>query len=84
MKTKRTRENTSFPRFTYEKEDDILMVELNSKKIDYAEQTDDMIVHFSPQREAVLLEILDASRFFAQQGRILPKEIKRKFFSTVS
>lgn len=84
MKTKKTRENTSFPKFTYEKEDDVLMIELNSKRIDYAEQTGDLIVHFSPKREAVLLEILDASRFFAQQGRILPKEVKEKFFSAAS
>lgn len=68
----------------YNKEDDVLMVELNKKPIDYAEQSGDIIVHFSPQREAVLLEILDASRFFAQQSKVLPKEIKRKFFATAS
>jgi len=66
----------------YDKDEDILMIELNAKQIDYAEQTGDLIVHFSPKREAVLLEILDASRFFAQQGKILPKEIKQKFFAS--
>lgn len=81
MKKKLIRENTHFPKFIYEKEDDILMIELNKNQIDYAEQTGDLIVHFSPKREAVLLEILDASRFFAQEGKILPKEIKQKFFS---
>ena len=81
MKKKRTKENTHFPQFIYEKEDDVLMIELNNKKIDYAEQTGDFIVHFSPEREAVLLEILDASRFFAKQSRVLPKEIKQKFFA---
>ena len=84
MKKKLTRENTYFPRFMYEKEDDVLMIELNAKQIDYAEQTGDLIVHFSPKREAVLLEILDASRFFAQQSKVLPKAIKQKFFATAS
>ena len=81
MKIKRTRKNTHFPQFIYEKEDNVLMIELNDKKIDYAEQTGDFIVHFSPKREAVLLEVLDASKFFAKEGKILPKEIKQKFFS---
>lgn len=47
----------------YEKEDDVLMIELNKKPIDYAEQNGNLIVHFSPDREAVLLEFLDASKF---------------------
>ncbi|MBI2049611.1 DUF2283 domain-containing protein [Candidatus Roizmanbacteria bacterium] len=81
MKIKRTKKNITFPRFSYEKEDDVLMIELNRKKIDYAEQTGDLIVHFSPEREAVLLEILGASHFFAKQGKVLPKEIKQKFFA---
>lgn len=66
----------------YDKEDDIVMIELSNKKIDYAEQTGDLIVHFSPDREAVLLEILDASLFFKEQSKALPKEIKQKFFSS--
>lgn len=81
MKQKQTKKNIHFPHFIYQKEDDILMIEINDKKIDYAEQTGDLIVHFSPKREAVLLEILDASRFFAQEGKVLPREVKRKFFS---
>ena len=84
MKQKQTEKKTHFPQFTYEKEDDVLMIELNNKKIDYAEQTGDIIVHFSPKREAVLLEILDASHFLAEQGKVLPEEIKQKFFATAS
>jgi len=38
------------------------MKDLNDKKIDYAEQTGGLIVHFSPEREMVLIEILDASK----------------------
>lgn len=71
-----------YPKFTYEKEDDILMIELNNERIDYAEQTGDLIVHFSPEREAVLLEILDASKFIKEQSKALPKDIRQKFFQT--
>lgn len=66
-------------KFKYNKEDDILMLELNDKKIDYAEQTGDLIVHFSPNREAVLLEILDASKFLQQAVTKLPKKVLESF-----
>lgn len=62
-------------KFNYNQEDDILMIELNNKKIDYAEQSGDLIVHFSPQKQAVLLEILDASRFLKQAAAKLPKKV---------
>lgn len=62
-------------KFKYNKEDDILLIELNDQKIDYAEQSGDLIVHFSPQREAVLLEILDASQFLKQAAAKLPKKV---------
>lgn len=61
--------------FKYNKEDDILMIELNDKNIDYAEQSGDLIVHFSPKREAVLIEILSASRFLKQAVTQLPKKV---------
>ena len=65
----------------YNKEDDVLMIELNSKQIDYAEQSGDVIVHFSPKREAVLLEILDASKFLREQSKALPKEVRETVFA---
>ena len=69
--------------FKYSKEDDILMVELNSKKIDYAEQSGNLIVHFSPKREAVLLEILDASQFLKQAATRLPKKVLARVFPSL-
>ena len=62
-------------KFKYNKEDDILLIELNDQNIDYAEQSGDLVVHFSPKREAVLLEILDASVFLKQAAMQLPKNI---------
>jgi hypothetical protein len=68
----------------YNKEDDILMIELNQKPIDYAEQSCDLIVHFSPKREAVLLEFLDASQFFKKTAKVLPEKLIRELLPTQS
>ena len=50
----------------YDRETDILMLELSDKKIDYAEEAGPMIIHFTEQGEPVLVEILDASEFLAE------------------
>lgn len=71
-------------KFKYNKEDDILLIELNDQNIDYAEQSGDLIVHFSPKREAVLLEILDASLFLKQATMKLPKNIIQSIASSPS
>ena len=59
----------------YNKKDNTLMIELNKQPIDYAEQSGDLIVHFSPKREAVLLEILDAAQFLKDTNKMLPKSV---------
>ena len=64
-------------KFKYNKEDDVLMIELSRDPIDYAEQSGDLIVHFSPKRQAVLLEILDATQWLKNMGRSIPAKIKR-------
>lgn len=69
------------PKFVYEKKDDVLNIYLSEKPIDYAEQSGDMIVHFSKDSEPVYLEILDASSFLKHQVEGLPREIKQKFFA---
>lgn len=63
-------------RIKYNKQNDVLLVEFSKKPIDYAEQSGDLILHFSPGGEAVLLEILEASKFLKQTSRILPTKIK--------
>lgn len=68
-------------KFKYEKEDDVLMIELNQDKIDYAEQTGNLIVHFSPKRKAVLMEILDASQFLSKAIKSIPEKVKFQIFS---
>lgn len=65
----------------YNKNDDVMMVELNKKPIDYAEQSGDLIVHFSPKNEAVLLEILNASSFLTSASKALPQNMRKQVFA---
>lgn len=68
-------------KFNYNRKDDILLIELNKKKIDYAEQSGSIIVHFSQEREAVLLEILNASSFLKNIAIQMPKNILKNIIS---
>lgn len=65
----------------YEPEDDVMMIEFNKQPIDYAEQTGDLIMHFSPKGEAVLLEILNASTFLKETSRALPPSVRHAVFA---
>ena len=57
---------------------------LSDRKIDYGDQTGDIIVHFTENEEPVYIEIHDASKFLKRQAEDLPKEVKQKFFATAS
>jgi uncharacterized protein YuzE len=50
---------------SYNRKEDILMIETTSDAIDYAEEMGPIIVHFSKANKPVLLEILDASNILA-------------------
>lgn len=64
----------------YFDKDDILVLNLSNKPVDYAEESNWVVVNFDSQRQPVSIEILDASRFLAEQGRVLPDNIKQKYF----
>ncbi|OGK42258.1 hypothetical protein A2954_04585 [Candidatus Roizmanbacteria bacterium RIFCSPLOWO2_01_FULL_37_12] len=66
----------------YEKKDDVLMIWFSQKKIDFAEQEGDAIMHFSKKNEPVLLEILDASKFLKETSKTLPLQVKQQIFSS--
>ncbi len=53
-------------RIKYNREDDVLIIEISDEKIDYAEEVDNMIIHFSKEGKPVLIEILDASEFLTE------------------
>jgi len=50
----------------YNREDDVLIIEVSDEKIDYAEEADNMLLHFSREGKLVLIEILDASEFLTE------------------
>ncbi len=81
MRLTKSKKYLQYPKFKYEKEDDILNIWLSDRKIDYGDQTGDVIVHFTKDEEPVYIEILDASKFLKRQAEDLPKEIKQRFFS---
>ena len=53
-------------RIRYNREDDVLLIEISDEEIDYAEEVGNMIIHFSKDGKPVLLEILDASEFLVE------------------
>lgn len=71
-------------RVRYDKKEDILMIELVKKKIDDAYETENMIVHVTSDREPVLLEIFEATKFLENINRTLPSKIKERIFSQVT
>jgi hypothetical protein len=53
----------------YEPKDDILTYEVSNEPIDYAEEMDSVIVHFTKVGKPVILEILDANKFLSKHIR---------------
>ena len=68
----------------YDKEDDVLMIWFSRGPVDYAEQEENLIVHFSKEHKPVLMEILDASTFLKETARTLPPNIRQQIFTESS
>lgn len=70
----------------YSKDVDILLLELSKKPIDYAEEAGNAILHYSPKKELVLVEVLHASSLFKdllkEARRVLPENIRRQILSS--
>lgn len=58
----------------YDRDTDILMIELTDKEIDYAEEDGSFITHFSKNDEPVLLEIQDGKEFILKVFTSMIKE----------
>jgi len=65
----------------YYKEDDILVIKLSKNPIDFAEESDWIIMHYDENKNPVRIEILDASRFLRAESKALPPDIKKSFFA---
>ena len=68
----------------YYKEDDLLVIKLSKKPYKVAEKIGSFIVHYSKDKEPVLLEILNASRLLKETSKALPKSVIRDIFSTAT
>lgn len=60
-------------RIRYDREQDILLLEVSDEPIDYAEEAGPIIVHLTKSGKPVLLEIVDASEFLAETTKITMK-----------
>lgn len=60
-------------RIGYDRDADVLMIEISDDDVDYAEEASPMIIHFSKNGKPVLIEILDASEFLAEITKISMK-----------
>lgn len=58
-------------KISYEKEADVLSIELSGAPIDHAEEIGNVVVHFTKANKPVLLEILEASAFFKKSSKTL-------------
>lgn len=68
-------------KFRYDKEDDVLMIWFSSARVDYAEQTGNIIVHFSKNNKPVLMEILDATSFLLKTSKSIPRDMRQRVFA---
>ena len=65
----------------YDENEDILMIELSRGKIDDTYEVDNGLVSVSDKGKPLLIEIFKASEFFENESKVLPREIKQKFFA---
>ncbi len=54
----------------YDRDADVLTLEISDKKIDHAEEAGPMIIHLTEDNKSVLIEILDASEFLTDLTKI--------------
>ncbi len=66
-----------YPNILYEPEDDVLNIWLSKKPIQYGEDENGMIIHYTKNREPVYIEVLFAKRFFNKNKKTdMPKNIR--------
>lgn len=60
----------------YNREQDILLMEVSDEPIDYGEEIGPTIVHFTKENKPVLLEIMDASQIWEEAiGQSINEEV---------
>jgi len=57
-------------KMSYNRESDVLLIQVSEEKIDYAEEMGPIIIHFTKEGKPVLLEVLDASEVISEATKI--------------
>ena len=65
----------------YYKDADLLSLRISNTPYKYARQDGDVIVHYSDNKEPVLIEILNAAKFLKKTTKMLPKKVQEEIFS---
>ena len=66
----------------YDRDTDIMMIELSEGEIDHAEQVDNVIVHLSREGKPALLEILDFSDLLSRLTEVTVDSQKKETVET--
>ena len=64
----------------YYPEDDFLVLKFSDVSYDYAEKIGTFIIHYTKEKEPVMLEILKASQFLKETTQALPYSAVNKNF----
>ncbi|MBI4480266.1 MAG: DUF2283 domain-containing protein [Acidobacteria bacterium] len=62
MSSRSTRHGARATKYEYDRESDVLLITLSREKPDYAEQSRNIITHYSKKGKPIEIEILDASK----------------------
>ncbi len=65
----------------YHEDADLLSLRISNAPYKYARQSGDIIVHYSDNKEPVLIEILNAAKFVKDTTRMLPKKLQEEISS---
>lgn len=58
-------------KMSYEPEADVLAWEISKRPIDYAQEIDNVVIHFDKKNSPVLMEILEASKFLMKAKKLV-------------
>ena len=67
----------------YYQDADILSLRISKKPYKFARQEGDLIVHYSQDKEPVLIEIVNATKFLKETNKSLPKEVQKQIFPSI-
>lgn len=64
----------------YYKDADLLSLRISNEPYKYARQTNDVIVHYSENKEPVLIEVVNAAKFLEDTTKLLPKKVQAQIW----